>query len=280
MEKYMKALDKKKILQPGTIVRRVGGGKDQQGALLEYDGDNNMVLVNILDWTTGTLLAIKGVLKPMKDDRLYYCDTPFDGSPDAKKALKIVSEWSLYKKHASLQKQIINFISIAFIPEQIIELEKKEQLPFLFVPIQERFRIGRFSERRNPERVCNEAFILWLESLQRGNHITYLALVMQQKHHVPRFYSAGTRPHEETHKLLLEEDYNFHPTHGGHLKAVGIEDGKKHFIVDAGSTYLGRGVKTPLHMSQAVAAALKKVYPEFEFTPMEGRGAFGTEQSY
>ena len=50
--------------------------------------------------------------------------------------------------------------------------------------------------------------------------------------------------------------------------------------MDAGSNYLGRGVKTPLHVSEAVTAGLKKVYPEFEFTPLEGRGAYGTEQSY
>jgi len=280
MDELLKPLPQAKKIGPGTIIRRIGNGKDQQGSFLEYDDDGNYILINILDMKTGSLAALEGVLKPGKGDKIYYYETSFNTSPAAGKALKIVKEWPLFRDHARLQQQILNFVVITYVPEQIIEMSKNNALQLLFVPIQERFRIGRFTERRNPERVCNETFMLWLESLHTGHHITYLALIMQQKHHVPRFYSAGTKPHEETAKLLMDESFNFSPTHGGHMKTVGFENGKKHFIVDAGSNYLGRGVKTPLHVSEAVAAGLKKVYPEFECTPLEGRGAFGTEQSY
>jgi hypothetical protein len=280
MDELLIPLPPSKKLEPGTILRRIGNGKDQQGSFLEYDDEGNFILINIIDMKNGTLAALEGVLKPRQGDAMYYYTSSFATSRNAEKAFKIVREWPLFKDQARLRQQILNFVTIAYVPEQIIEMSKNDSLSLLFVPIQERFRIGRFTERRNPERVCNETFMLWLESLQTGNHITYLALIMQQKHHVPRFYSVGTKPHEETAKLLMDEAFNFSPTHGGHMKAVGFEDGKKHFIVDAGSNFLGRGVKTPLHVSQAVAAGLKKVYPEFEFTPLEGRGAFGTEQSY
>jgi hypothetical protein len=280
MNELLKPLPPSKKIEPGTILRRIGNGKDQQGSFLEYDDEGNFILINIIDMKNGTLAALEGVLKPRQGDAMYYYTSSFATSRNAEKALKIIREWPLFKDQARLRQQILNFVTIAYVPEQIIEMSNNDSLSLLFVPIQERFRIGRFTERRNPERVCNEAFILWLESLHTGNHITYLALILQQKHHVPRFYSVGTKPHEETAKLLMDEAFNFSPTHGGHMKAVGFEDGKKHFIVDAGSTFLGRGVKTPLHVSQAVAAGLKKVYPEFEFTPLEGRGAFGTEQSY
>lgn len=280
MDELLKPLPPLKKLEPGTILRRIGNGKDQQGSFLEYDDDGNYILINIIDMKNGALAALEGVLKPREGDTLYYYASSFTTSRNAEKALTIVREWPLFKDHAKLRQQILNFVTIAYVPEQIIEMSKKDSLSLLFVPIQERFRIGRFTERRNPERVCNETFMLWLESLHTGNHITYLALILQQKHHIPRFYSIGTKPHEETAKLLMDEAFNFSPTHGGHMKAAGFEDGKKHFIVDAGSNFLGRGVKTPLHVSQAVAAGLKKVYPEFEFTPLEGRGAFGTEQSY
>jgi hypothetical protein len=280
MDDLLKPLSQSKKIEPGTILRRIGNGKDQQGSFLEYDDDGNYILINIIDMKTGSLTALEGVLKPRAGDKIFYYTSSFATSPAAGKALKIVREWALFKNNGRIQQQILNFVTIAYVPEQIIEMSKKDSLSSLFVPIQERFRIGRFTERRNPERVCNETFMLWLESLHTGNHITYLALIMQQKHHVPRFYSAGTKPHEETAKLLMDEDFNFSPTHGGHMKAAGFEEGRKHFIVDAGSNYLGRGVKTPLHVSEAVAAGLKKVYPEFEFTPLEGRGAFGTEQSY
>ncbi|TFH41856.1 MAG: hypothetical protein E4G96_04665 [Chrysiogenales bacterium] len=273
-------LPKGKTLEPGTIVRRIGEGKDQQGHLLHYDEEGNMVLANILDMAEGTLLAAHGLLKPRPGDRLYYYASSFTASPASGRALALVRKWPLFIRHRGLQERIISFITAIYAPEQIVQFEKNDSLPFLFVPIQQMFRIGRYSERRDPERLCNEAFMIWLESLQRGDHITYLALVMEQKHHVPRFYSIGTKPHEETASLLKNEEYNFRPTHGGHIKAMGVKDGLKHFIVDAGSTYLGRGVRTPLHVAIAAAAALKKVYPDFEFTPLEGRGAFGTQQSY
>jgi hypothetical protein len=280
MDDQLKPITPGKKLKPGTIIRRIGSNKDQQGSFLEYDEDKNYILVNIIDMKKGSLVAMEGVLKPRKGDRIFCCESSFLKSTASDKALKIVKDWPLYKNHARLQQQIINFVITAYYPKQILDFSKKDSLSFLFVPIQERFRIGRFTERRNPERVCNETFVLWLESLQRGNHITYLTLIMQQKHHIPRFYSAGTRPHEETAKLLKDEPFNFSPTHGGHIKAVGLKDEKKHFIVDAGSNFLGRGIKTPMHVSEAVTAGLKKVYPEFEFTAVEGRGAFGTEQSY
>jgi hypothetical protein len=280
MDELLKPLTPSVKLKPGTILRRIGNGKDQQGSFLEYNDDGNYILINIIDMKNGTLAALEGILKPQQGDSLYYYPSTFGTSKAADKAFRIVKEWPLFRDNARLQQQILNFVTLAYVPEQIIEMSNNNSLPFLFVPIQERFRIGRFTERRNPARVCNEAFILWLESLHTGNHITYLALIMQQKHHIPRFYSIGTKPHEETAKLLMDEVYNFSPTHGGHLKTVGFEKGKKHFIVDAGSNFLGRGVKTPLHVSEAVVGGLKKVYPEFEFTPVEGRGAFGTEQSY
>ena len=168
----------------------------------------------------------------------------------------------------------------AFAPEQIIELKESDSLSRIFVPIQEKFRIGRFKERRNPDRVCKDLFNGRLSSLRIGEHITYVALVFQQKTQTHRFYSAGTKPHQETEHRLKSEKFNFQPIHGGHLKATRLIKGRKHFIVDAGSNYFGRGVKTPFHVAESVANALKKTYPNCDFTPLEGRGAFGEEQSY
>jgi hypothetical protein len=281
VETWLKPLTAKKKLEPGVIIRRIGDGKDQQGSFQEYDPDGNIILANIIDLTDGTLISGTGVLKPRRGDRIYYSSSTFGSSTAAaKKALAIIREWSLYKKHESIQDQILDFIGLVYVPEQILRLSETDALNFLFVPVQQKFRIGRFTERRGPERVCNDIFLLKLQVLHRGNHITYLALVLLQKHYIPRFYSAGTKPHEETTTLLKNEEFNFHPSHGGHIKCEGTRDGKKHFLVDAGSNIYGRGVKTPLHVSEQVVEGLKKVFPEFEYTPMAGRGAFGTEQSY
>jgi hypothetical protein len=280
MDKYFKLLTPGADLEHGAIVRRVGNGKDQQGGLLEIDDDGNLVLIDIIDMAAGNLFAAKGLLKPKKGDVIYYSNTTFKHSQVAGKALKIIKESSLYKENPHLHRKIIDFITTSFVPEQIVDMDKNGTLKPVFVPLQEKFRIGRFTERRDPIRVCTETFGRWLDALQSGIHITYIAQIMQLKGYVPRFYSDGTKPHEETMNSMREEIFNFEPNYGGHIKCTGIEEGIKRFMVDAGSNVLGRGVKTPLHVSQTVAAALKKLYPDFEFDPVPGRGAFGTQQSY
>jgi hypothetical protein len=280
MDKLLKPIAKNKKITPGTIIRRIGGGKDQQGSFFKYDGDGNMVLINIIDLKANALFAHKGILKPKPEDKLYYYASSFGKSPAADKAYGIVKKWPLFQESGELQDQILNFIKITYVPEQIIAMSRKHDMAALFAPIQEEFRIGRFSERRNPERVCNEVFLRWLESLQKGKHITYVALIFHQKQAIPRFYSIGTKPHQETEKELRKEQFNFPPNQGGHIRGMGAKDGTKHFLVDAGSNYYGQGLQTPLHVSEAVVRGLKKVYPDMEFTPVEGRGAFGMEQSY
>ena len=280
VESWYKPLTAKKKLEPGVIIRRIGDDKDQQGSYCELDPDGNMILINIIDLSEGTLVASMGVLKPRKGDKVLYSSSSFGAGAASKKARAIIEQWSLFQKHANLQEQILDFIGTVYVPEQILRYSETNTLNFLFVPVQQKFRIGRFTERRSPERVCNDIFLQRLQALHRGNHITYLGLVLQQKHYIPRFYSAGTKSHEETTTLLKNEEFNFHPSHGGHIKCEGAKDGKKHFLVDAGSNVYGRGIKTPLHVSEQVVEGLKKVFPEFEYTAMAGRGAFGTEQSY
>jgi hypothetical protein len=50
--------------------------------------------------------------------------------------------------------------------------------------------------------------------------------------------------------------------------------------VGVGCNYPGLGVKTPLSVTRLISNALKTVYPEFEFTPLEGCGAKGDVSAY
>lgn len=117
MDNFFKPLTKKKKLVPGTIIRRIGGGKDQQGGFLKYDKEGNMLLTNIIDMAANTLYASRGVLKPKLDDKLYYYESTFNNSPSADKAIGIIKKWSLFQDHREIQDQIINFISITYAPE-------------------------------------------------------------------------------------------------------------------------------------------------------------------
>jgi len=49
MEPMLKPLNTKDGLEPGTIVRCICNGKDQQGSFLEFDDTYNMILANIID---------------------------------------------------------------------------------------------------------------------------------------------------------------------------------------------------------------------------------------
>ena len=45
---------------------------------------------------------------------------------DAEKALEVVYNWTLYKKHKELHKNIINFIKTAYVPEQVLKMKRED----------------------------------------------------------------------------------------------------------------------------------------------------------
>ncbi len=280
MEDYFRELKDIASLPPGTVIRRISESKDQQGGFITTDADGSLIVINVIDLLKGELLANEGIIRPQSGDALYGSISSFKKSPKSDEALLVVKNWPLYKDNPSIQTSILQFVITAFVPEQIVRWKREDCLAMLFVPIQQRFRIGRFKERRNPDRVCKEQFKMWLDSLQEGDHLTYVALVTDKKSDIPKFFSIGTKPHVVTESALMGMDFNFKPNHGGHIKTAGLVDGKKHFLVDAGSDHLGRGMKTALKDAQKIVRGLKMLYPEYEYTPLEGRGAFGHEQSF
>jgi len=267
-------------IEPGNVIRRIGNGKDQQGLFTRFDADGGMVLVSIIDPAKGEFVSDAGILRPAKGDSIFVYRDRFARDRVSDEAFTIIREWTLYKKHPDLQSPINYFVVAAFSPSQIILLKKHDLLSRLFIPIQQKFKIGRFEEKVDWNKVRKDRFREQLSSLHAGEHITYLALVSNSAGYSSAFYSIGTKPHYETHVCLQSEAYNFVPTHGGHIRAVRGKSGKQAFVVDAGSEYKGKGVKTNLSTAEDVVRAMKKMYPDFEYHPVEGRGAFGTDQSY
>jgi len=277
MKELLRPLNNK-ILEMGTIVRRINDEKDQQGCFVQYDDDGNLILVNVIDLKDGHFLASEGLLK-IEGDEIFYYTSAFKKDAQSTEVIHIIKEWALYKKHPELQKGIMRFVQSSYVPQQILQWQKEDSLVNLFIPIQQRFRIGRFKERRNPDRIMKDQFKGWLEELQPGDHLTYVAMIPKSKGHKPAFFSAGTSPHQVTESLLLDSEFNFQPTHAGHIR-VERNNGKMHFYVDGGSNYLGRGNKTSLRVAKEVTDALGKTYSDFMFTPLQGRDAFGNTQSY
>ncbi|HQP49553.1 MAG TPA: hypothetical protein PKX12_12540 [Spirochaetota bacterium] len=273
-------LDDHRTIERGSIIRRVGNDKDQQGCFMNYDDSGDMILVNVIDIQNKSFLARAGILKISSGDTVYQYTSKFGKDPLSADAEALVREWPLFRKNESLQESMLYFVRTSFAPGLILYLKKRDCMDYLFVPLQQKFKIGRFTETVDWDVVRKESFREKLSSLKSGEHLTYIAMIPRIKSYSAFFYSIGTKPHQETQMSLRSEPFNFVPTHGGHIKASRNKKDIKEFLVDAGSNFLGKGTKASLQSAKEITDAMKRTYKEYNFIPVEGRGAFGEEQSY
>ena len=279
VKEYITEVSNTAEIKPGSILRRVGKGKDQQGRFTGYDDKMGLIVVSVVDLSEPSYAAPAGIIRPVPEDKLYLYTDTFQNSKNSSEAFDILTKWPLYRKHTELQPQIEDFIKTTYSPSQILDFKEKDSLHMLFIPVQQKLKIGRFQVKENPDESGYNSFLKILETLKPGEHITYLAMIPSTSSFKPRFYSIGTKPHEETFMSLRSESFNFKPTHGGHIRS--IRDGEKIiYQVDAGSNFIGKGIKSKLETARLISNALKREYRKFSFLPLEGRGAFGREQSY
>lgn len=276
---YLHAVSDPASLQPGALIRRIGQGKDQQGTVLEVRADG-IVVAEVVDLLTPAFVAEAGLLTLHPSDQLLEHTETFKTSSHAEAARRVIEDWVLFKEPSSPQQQIMEFVEKAYSPAQILDFSRHDQLKLIFVPIQQKFKIGRFADKPNPRKERIERFRGMIEALNNGKHLTYLAFIPGEQISEPMFYSIGTKPHRETLKVLEREAFGFRPNIGGHIKIVSGEDEPRVYIVDAGSNEFSVGVRTPLSEAEKVTDAMKKLYPEYEFRPVPGRDAYGVQQSY
>jgi hypothetical protein len=266
-------------LSSGAVIRRISSAKDQQGRFNGFDDKGGLILINVIDMSSSDFTAEAGIVRPSKDDTIYCYTSSFSKNKKSSEAMEILSTWPLYKKNPELRIPMETFFRSTFSPEHILYLKKNDMLDSVFIPLQQKLKIGRYVEVINWDNIRKEKFHEHLKALKPGEHITYIALVPQTTSYAPKFYSIGTKPHEITHYSLRSEGFNFKPTHGGHIKADKNEKGIIYYV-DAGSNFIGKGIKTKLETAESITKALKREYKDYIFIPLEGRGAFGTEQSY
>ena len=270
-------------LVAGDIVRRVNGSKDQQGVFQCFDEQGGLVLIHVIDLNDGSYVSDAGIIRPAAGDSLYRVSPSFSQSSKKKAALEILCAWTLYKKEPRLRLFIEQFVQKVYSPEQICSWAKQDMLFLLFVPIQQKFQIGRFAKKINWTEERIKRFSEMIASLEHGQHITYVAYIPSTNSCKPMFYSIGTSPHQYTVEVLSNEPFAFKPTHGGHIKALPAgknKSGGTKYLVDAGSNFIGRGNKATLDSASDVVKALRIEYPSFVFEAVAGRAAFGSEQSY
>ena len=282
-ETYLVKVENIAELKQGMVVRRVGPEKVQQGGFVKLTDDREgMILLNVIDLKAGEFAAEAGVIKPEPGDEIFYHPDRAVNPALADKARQVLSKWALFNKYPQLQAQLIEFMEIAYSADHVMYLKRNEMLPFLFVPLQERFKIGKFAEKIDWDKVREDRFAEQLLGLGEGKHLTYVAFIpARETSNKPFFYSIGTKPHIETLKVLDREPFGFKPNRGGHIKIVSGKDEKpKRFVVDAGSNDLGRGVHTSVSVAEAVTDCLKEFFPDCAFKPLPGRDAFGLQQSW
>jgi len=266
-------------LTSGKVLRRINCSKNQQGQFTGFDDDSGLILINVIDMTSSDFVAEAGIVRPSNEDTLYCYTSSFSRNKKSSDAMEILTTWPLYKKNPELQTAMESFFRSVFTPEHILYMKKNDMLDTVFIPMQQKLKIGRYVEIINWDNIRKDKFHEHLKALKPGEHITYIALVPQTTSYAPKFYSIGTKPHEVTHYSLRSEGFNFKPTHGGHIKADKNEKGIIYYV-DAGSNFIGKGIKTKLETAESITKALKREYKDYVFIPLEGRGAFGTEQSY
>lgn len=280
MEHYTK-IDDHASVQMGAILRRKNNSKDQQGRIIKPTDENDgWILAEVLDMQAGEFLTEVGAIRVESGDEVFVAEHTFADDDSSKQALEILTGWTLYRENPALQNDMLEFLHTSFMPAQILEWKRKDDLKRLFVPIQQRFLIGRFQEKIDYNKVRDERFREQLATLSDGKHMTYVAFIPRDTIHQAMFYSIGTKPHLETKKNIEREPFAFRPNHGGHIMCTVDEEGQSTILVDAGSNDLGAGMHTSLAIAEMVAEGLKSLFPEFEYRPLAGRGAFGLQQSY
>jgi len=275
----IKKIENGSIPPEGSIIRRINSTKDQQGQFTGFDDNGGYILVNVVDMFNTAFTAEAGIIKPAGKDALFCYTSTFSGSRKKTAAMEILRTWPLYVKNPELHFPMEQFFRSSFSPEHILHMKKNNMLDMVFIPLQQKLKIGRYKETVNWDLVRKEKFQARLSELKHGEHMTYIAMIPQTSSYSPKFYSIGTKPHEETQLALRSEGFNFKPTHGGHIKAEHKNEALVYYV-DAGSNFLGKGVKTKLETAEAIVKALRKEHRDCVFIPLEGRGAFGTEQSY
>jgi hypothetical protein len=244
------------------------------------DEEEGLILINVINMKEISFETEAGILRPVTGDKLYHFSSSFADDAKSDRARSILSEWPLYTKNPPLQMAMRNFMESGFAPEQILDLARSDNLKYLFVPIQQKFKIGKFEEKINWNLERKRRFEWHLENMRAGDHITYIAFIPPTSTETPLFYSVGTKPHESTVISLKNEPFNFKPDRGGHIRCIDDKSAAKKFVVDAGSSFIGKGHLTSVDTAKAVTRALSTIYRKHGFTPVAGRGAFSGEQSY
>jgi len=265
-------------VRDGTFIMFISGGIEQS-ALLSGQNDGSFFARNVIDLSENEFISGQGIIHPEPGDPIYEINSRYTGA-EATAAINVIKKSALFERYEVYQDEILEFVRNTFAPAYILYLKNTDALHNIFIPIQQRFRIGRFSIRDKWENINTKRFRDMLDRLITDEYVTYMGYLPHGTRIKPVFYSLGTETHLETDMNLKKEPFLYSSNCGGNIKLHRVKGETKYFLVDAGSSYKGNGVNARIDEAQYVSESLNSLYPEHRFIPVEGRGAIGSHGTF
>ena len=111
-------------IKPGMIVRRISTAKNQQGQFTGFDDKEGLIIVNVIDLSSTDFQANAGIIRPSKDDRLFFYTTSFSKNRKSSEAMEVLTTWPLYRKNPEFHAPMEIFFRSIFSPDHILYLKK------------------------------------------------------------------------------------------------------------------------------------------------------------
>ncbi|MFW6364957.1 MAG: hypothetical protein ACOC2H_00625 [Spirochaetota bacterium] len=263
-----------------SFVLRITDETSQTAMYRGMTDDGCLLLSNVIELKSNLFIASDGVVRPERFGELYLMDSFYCEDIYSEQALDTVINWSLFQNTPRMQRRMLSFVKEAFAPMYVLYLKRTDQMHRLFVPVQQRFRIGRYALKPRWEDANLAKFKTQLETLVREKHITYVGHLPESLTDTPVFFTAGNYSHLETDRIFHDEPCLYRANCGGNIKLAREDESAKCFVVDAGASYKGNGVNASREEASVVAGYLKELFPDYVFVPASGRGAVGTGYSF
>ena len=113
-----------------------------------------MQMENIIDLNASSLIAEKGFLKILGKDNYFEISTDFSFE-ECQEALSIIQSSALYTMNSVHRNDILSFTASLFPPKFIIFLRKHNLMSILFIPVQQKLRIGKYAGIDKWEDLCH-----------------------------------------------------------------------------------------------------------------------------
>ncbi|MBN1501355.1 MAG: hypothetical protein JW982_14440 [Spirochaetes bacterium] len=279
-QNFVRKVESGQIIPDNSYILRINKNTAQLGSFRSYHDENTVILRNVIDLINNEYITDEGILRSDKSDELFLIESCYAKNIQTDKALNMIYNWALFAKYKSYQPGILNFVKTTFSPEFILWAKKEGYLSCIFIPIQQKFKIGRFSQNSRWEDINKIDFKTKLETLTENDYLTYIGYLPQHIIEDPMFYSTGKISHIETDLRLKKAPFLYNSNCGGNIKFLNEKRNARYFLVDAGASYKGKGVNATKEHACDVIAHLKKMYPEFYFLPASGRDALGVNCTF